>query len=116
MRLVPAAGTRLALVLAIAGAMTLLFAGSAQAFIYWASSQDNSIGRASNDGTGVDPHFIATGSLPFMTAVDSAHIYWVNMNGGSIGRANIDGSGVDNGFISGVTTPSGVAVISVSIF
>jgi len=91
-------------------ACVLILVPAASAFVYWADSGGNWIGRANNDGSGVDSHFIATGSLPYQVAVDSAHIYWANQESNSIGRANIDGSGVNNSFIAGIKEPDGVAV------
>jgi sugar lactone lactonase YvrE len=96
--------------------VSLALASRASAFIYWADTQNQTIGRAANDGTEVNDAFIHTGELPFAVAVDADHIYWANQNGNSIGRANIDGSGVDNSFISGVTEPDGIAVNGSSIF
>lgn len=91
-------------------------ASAASGFIYWADSLNQRIGRANNDGTGVNDSFIPTGQLPFAIALDSSHIYWANQNSNSIGRANIDGTGVDNSFITGVTQPDGVAVTASSIY
>jgi len=102
--------------LALALLASLFLAGHAGAFIYWADTQSQTLGRSANDGSEVNDAFIHTGALPFAVAVDSAHIYWANQNGDSIGRANIDGSGVDNGFITGITKPTGVAVNANSIF
>lgn len=104
-------------VVAIAVAIGVLAAApAASAFIYWADTQNNRIGRAGNDGTGVDGNFIATGQLPFAVALDPGHIYWANQNSDSIGRANIDGTGVDNNFITGISEPDGVAVTGSSIY
>jgi hypothetical protein len=91
-------------------------APGASAFIYWGDSQNNRIGRAGNDGTGVDPNFIDSVPGPFAVTVDASHIYWANLNGNAIGRANIDGSGVETNFITGIEKPSGVAVNASSIF
>ena len=96
--------------------MLLAFAAQASAFVYWADTHGETIGRAANDGSEVNDAFIHTGALPFAVAVDSSHIYWANQNGNSIGRANIDGSGVDNNFITGITKPTGLAVNATSIF
>jgi streptogramin lyase len=103
-----------ALVVALFAALAL--ASQASAFIYWADTQNQTIGRANNDGSGVNDAFIHTGELPFAVAVDSSHVYWANQNGNSIGRANIDGSEVNNSFITGITKPSGLAVNATSIF
>jgi virginiamycin B lyase len=94
----------------------LILAPAASGFIYWGNAQSQSLGRAENDGSGVNSSFIATGPQPAAVAVDSAHIYWANQNGSSIGRANIDGTGVDNSFITGIVEPSGVAVNGSSVY
>ncbi len=95
---------------------SLLLASSASAFIYWGDSQRGSIGRANNDGSGVDAAFITGGNVPSAVAVDSQHVYWANQNGKSIGRANLDGTGVEQKFISAISEPGGVAVNDTSIF
>jgi len=95
---------------------SLLLATRASAFVYWADAQNQTIGRANNDGSGVNDAFIHTGELPFAVAVDAGHIYWVNQNSNSIGRATIDGSEVNNSFIIGITHPDGIAVNGSSIF
>jgi hypothetical protein len=88
----------------------LAFAPRAGAFIYWAG--ENSIGRASNDGSGANPSFITLpGKQPCGVAVDAQHIYWANVTSGSIGRANLDGSGADSNFITaGVGLVCGVTL------
>ena len=91
-------------------------AAQASAFVYWGDYQNNRIGRADNDGSGVNPSFIQTGNQPVAVAVDAGHIYWVNSGSESIGRADIDGSGVDNSFITGIKEPNGLAVNATSIF
>lgn len=106
----------LAVVLFVAFLASLTLDARASAFVYWADAQNQTIGRASNDGSGVDDAFIKTGALPFAVAVDSAHIYWVNQNSGTIGRARIDGSEVNNSFITGISQPDGIAVNASSIF
>jgi hypothetical protein len=107
----------LGLVTLLAPAAMTFLAARADAYIYWADSQNVRIGRAANDGTAVDDSFVlTTGQTPFAVAVDAAHVYWADINTNSIGRANIDGSGVDNSFITGVTEPTGLAVNGSSIF
>jgi virginiamycin B lyase len=96
--------------------LTLVFAASAHAYVYWADYQGGTIGRANLDGTGVNDGFIQTGGHPNAVAVDSSHIYWSNETAGTIGRANLDGSGVNPTFISGIKKPFGVAVNSSAIF
>jgi hypothetical protein len=97
-------------------AWLLVAAPVASAFVYWGDSEDDWIGRASNDGSGINPNFIKTGEEPVGVAVDGSHIYWADQDGNAIGRANIDGSGVDNSFIAGIAKPSGVAVNGSHVF
>ncbi|MBS1880800.1 MAG: hypothetical protein JST31_14915 [Actinobacteria bacterium] len=103
-------------VIAIAVALSLLFAAQAHAFVYWADSSSGTIGRANNDGSGANDAFINVGGQPNSVAVDSGHIYWANGATGSVGRANLDGSGVNNAFITGIKVPNGVAVNATSIY
>lgn len=97
-------------------ACMLVTAQAASAFIYWGDAENDWIGRANNDGSGVNPNFIKTGEEPVGVAVDASHVYWADQDGNAIGRANIDGSGVDNSFIAGITEPTGVAVNGSSIY
>jgi hypothetical protein len=102
--------------LAVALTASFLCAPSAQAFIYWADTQHGTIGRANNDGSGVDDSFITGASAPDTVAVDSSHIYWGNAH--SIGRANLDGSGVSQSIVA-VPAPgevTGIAVNGASVF
>jgi hypothetical protein len=111
--------TRVARVAGVLGLAALALSSTvpgADAFIYWGDSQNGSIGRAENDGSGVNPKFITGASLPAAIAVSATHIYWANESGKSIGRANIDGTDVDQNFISGISDPSGVAVTGSSVF
>jgi len=96
-------------------AVLLLWAPSAQAFVYWADRGNSSIGRANNDGTAVNDNFITGASEPYDVAVDSDHIYWANVAGNSIGRANIDGTGVEENFIHTIE-PNGVALSGSFVF
>jgi virginiamycin B lyase len=94
-----------------------LCAPSAQAFIYWADTQHGTIGRANNDGSGVNDSFITGATSPDTVAVDSSHIYWGNAH--SIGRAGLDGTGVNQNFVA-VSGPgeevTGIAVNGASLF
>ena len=93
--------------------LSLSFAASAPAFIYWTGdggSFSGAIGRANNSGIGVQGKFLS-GHYPEGIAIDGAHIYWANFGSASIARANLDGSAVNQSFI--VTSPhrpEGVAV------
>jgi virginiamycin B lyase len=82
----------------------LALASSAEATVYWGNTAGTSIGRASNNGTGVSQNFIGGGSQPGAVAVDGAHVYWANDLTHTIGRANLDGTGVNQRFITGVST------------
>lgn len=79
----------------------------ADAFIYWTRSNINEdcIGRANNDGSGVDPYFITGCRGASGVTVGGGYIYWANMRGGSIGRAKLDGSEVNQSFITGCRSP-----------
>jgi hypothetical protein len=103
---------------AVTAAIVLLVlpATPASAYIYWSDFSHQTIGRANNDGSGVNDSFIHTGAGATGVAVDAAHIYWANQNENSIGRAGIDGSGVNNSFITGAAKPTGVAVNGSSLF
>src|ERR687883_121650 len=89
---------------------TFVLAAPADAFVYWANSGTNSIGRANVDGTGANQSFITGANAPDGVAVDAAHVYWANVNTGTIGRATLDGTGVNQNFITGANAPAGVAV------
>jgi virginiamycin B lyase len=104
------------LVAGIALLLSLVAAGEASAYIYWADGQKGAIGRAENDGSGVDGGFIEAGETALSVAVNSTHVYWANRADGMIGRAKIDGTGVDNDFIAGLVNPSGVALSANSVF
>jgi hypothetical protein len=85
----------------------------------WRQSQ-TTIGRANNDGTGVNQNFITGLTRPTGLAIGPAgqHIYWAN-NCGSIGRANIDGSAVNQKLITldaPSANPLGLAVGQTHIF
>jgi hypothetical protein len=103
-------------------AATLLIAAGflavpvAHAYVYWADELNGTIGRAANDGSSVEPGFIAGTNGPDAVAVNSTHIFWANRSGKSIGRANIDGTGVNQKFIPLAVEPSGVAVGASYIF
>ena len=116
MKLIRIAGAaaRAALAAGLPALLALALAPTAGASVYWGNTAGpvfglpgTTIGRADNDGTGVDPSFIAGASTPDAVAVDTAHVYWINeTDGHSIGRANLDGTGVDQHFITGVDAGS----------
>ncbi len=91
------------------------FPGSASAYIYFPNGTH--IGRALNDGTGLEPDFISSGTFNCGVAVDGGHIYWGALGKG-ISRANLDGTGVEEAFIplSSGAAPCGVAVDSAHVY
>jgi hypothetical protein len=95
---------------------SLLFAASAQAYVYWGDFQNGRIGRANLDGTNVEDGFIQTGGRPLGVAVNSTYIYWANESAGTIGRAKLDGTAVEPNFITGINKPWGVALTPTAIY
>jgi len=69
-------------------ALSLVFAGSAHAYVYWGDHHAGTIGRANNDGSGATNSFIDTGGEPFAVAVNAGHIYWANKSGGKSNRTS----------------------------
>jgi hypothetical protein len=103
------------LVLLLALVATATLPPSAGAFLYWAnqgtgSAGTGSIGRAGNDGSGLNESLIPSLSFPCGVAVDATHIYWASSI--AIGRADLDGNpaSVNPNFIPVGTPPCGVAV------
>jgi hypothetical protein len=97
----------LAAVLVVLGCLWL--AGEASAHVYWGSLNGNRVGRASPDGSEVEPNLITGASEPWGVAVDGTHLYWANETGNTIGRANLDGSEVEADFIE-AAEPTALAV------
>ena len=105
---------RAALALAALLVLALALAPRAGASVYWSNAvgpafglPGTTIGRATNEGIGVNQNFIGGASTPEAVAVDSAHVYWINdTDRHSIGRANLDGTGVNQRFITGVDAGS----------
>src|SRR5689334_10411051 len=85
--------TTLALLLALAAA--LLTAPGASAHVFW-TGDAGAIGRAAEDGGGVDAAFVTTTLGARSVVVAGRMIYWIDDAGG-IGRAQLDGSGVEEG-------------------
>ena len=81
--------------------------------IYWANANNDTIGRANLDGTGMNQSFIAGVSAPTGLAVDGSYIYWTDYLGNTIGRANLDSTGVNQSFITGGNQPEGFAIAPV---
>jgi hypothetical protein len=126
------AGLQVAVVAAVAGvrrsvaarcvvalcvaAVCLCSAAPADAFVYWANSVSQGLGRADLDGSNQTRDFIDGTINASGVAVDGAHIYWSNRGGNSIGRANLDGSGADQNFITGAQLPDSVAVDGAHVY
>jgi virginiamycin B lyase len=86
-------------ILALAFALTIGFASTAQAYVYWTAPDWSLLGRTTLDGSQTNPSFIGA-SYPYALAVDSQHVYWTSASG-KIGRANLDGGGANQSFITG---------------
>ena len=97
------------LLAALVGAFILFLVATprAEAFVYWTNFQGDSIGRANNDGTGVNQTFIMFIGHPRNIVVDDYHIYWSTWN--TIGRAGLDGTNANVNFITGCQ-PQGLAI------
>ena len=95
---------------ALAAALTMLFATSADAFVFWANRDLESIGRAKTNGKGVDQSYIKVRTSVYGVAVDDHHVYWTDRKGGGIGRASRNGSTVKRKFVTGLSSPHGIAV------
>jgi hypothetical protein len=95
------------------GVLAFLFPTATHAFVYWGDFDNNTVGRANLDGSGVQHNFIGGATYPCGVAVDAGHLYWGNNganSGTTIGRADLAGRGVDQTFVSGANAPCGVAV------
>ena len=83
-------------------------------YIYWTDLPTGRIGRATLDGTNVNPNFITAAGLPTAVAVNDRFIYWTDqIVPQAIGRARIDGdpSSVNQSFIPVPSTNiEGIAV------
>ena len=113
-------GVRLPLLLAgvlLACLFSLALAQRAEAFVHWTNQATGTIGRANNDGTGVDQAFISGASSPTAVDVKGKYIYWASNGSSTIGRAKLDGTEVDQSFITGARGPiHGLDASSDSIF
>src|SRR4029077_15469687 len=89
-------------------------------FLYFLNGSSQ-IGRATLDGSGVDPGFISVGLNGAFCgpAVDSSYVYYASDAGNTVGRAPVTGGAANEGFIPAGTTgggPTGVAVNSQYVF
>jgi virginiamycin B lyase len=95
-------------------------------YVYWSETNGNQIGRANQDGSGINYTFIADDGEPAGVTAYGQHLYWGNQNGGSgggsLGRANLNGSGVNEAFVpfspggTGPETPVSLAVADQYIY
>ncbi len=99
-------------ILAAALLLPAVLAPPADAFVYWTRSNmtEDAIGRANNDGSGVDMNFITGCNEAMGVTVGGGYIYWTNYLGGTIGRARIDGTEVNQSFITGCRYPQKIDV------
>jgi hypothetical protein len=98
----------------LAAALALLLAmwsaPRAEALVYWADEESNTIARANLNGGGVDQDFLDIPDLSpsYGLASSGAHVFWATESGaeqGDIGRASVTGAGIDLDFIS-LASPS----------
>lgn len=102
--------------LGLAVLAVLVWAPSAGAYVYWGDLEEGTVGRAANDGTAVDPDFVAAGDSIAAVAVDPGHVYWADSSRQTIGRAKLDGTGVDRNFVTGVGSVNALAVNDKYVF
>jgi hypothetical protein len=82
---------------------------TAGAYLYWSQPDTLALGRANNDGSGVDNAFVGgLSSTPTQLASDANYLYSGSVNG-DVARANLDGTNVDTSFITGFQ-PIGIAI------
>jgi hypothetical protein len=82
-----------------AAALSLGFAASADALVYWGNfASPGAIGRADLDGSDPNQAFIEGADQPCSVAIDAQHVYWGQT--GTIGRADLNGGNVDQSFIT----------------
>jgi hypothetical protein len=96
-----------------AAVAALALPAGAGAFIYWPNGFAKAIGRANNDGTGVNNSFVSTAVEPCGVASNGSYVYWTGgaEGHGVVGRANLSTRKAEDEFIvtaSGL--PCGVAV------
>jgi virginiamycin B lyase len=84
----------------------------AAGLIFWTDLADNRIGRASLNGTHVDPGFILT-DAPLGITVSGHYLYW-STSITTLGRATVNGHSAESGFITGAAEPLGVTVAGAS--
>ena len=95
--------------------LCLLFAASADAFVYWANRGGTTIGRAGLSGGGADQGFITDARAPCGVAVNGTHVHWFNRTDGAIGRAYLTGNGINQSFIPGVADEGGIGGCGVAV-
>jgi hypothetical protein len=86
-------------------------------FLYFLTSL--SVGRATLNGSAVDPNFVSIPEPFSGPAVDPSFLYWASDAGNTVGRVPVGGGVPDANFIAAGTTgggPSGVAVNSQYVF
>ncbi len=88
-------------------------------FVYFADAFNSRIGRATLDGTTVDPNLVSGAAVVCGLAVDPSFVYYPSDGGNTVGRGPIGGGTADPNFIHAGTTsggPTGVAVNSQYVF
>jgi virginiamycin B lyase len=108
---------RLVTAIAVASVLTMVCAGAADAFVFWADRDSGSIGRAKSNGQGVDQSYIKAHASVYGVAVDDKYVYWTDRTGNAIGRASRNGKNIKRKFVTGgLSSPHGMAVDSNYIY
>jgi hypothetical protein len=93
----------------LAAGAAAVSAAPADAYVYFNNNPGSpTIARANNDGTAVNPRFVAlplTGGTNASVGIgiDSSHLYWATQANNQIGRANLDGTSPNGTFVNGGT-------------
>jgi virginiamycin B lyase len=90
-------------------------------FVYWATPNKGTIGRAKLDGGEVKESFISGLGRPRWLAADSKYLYWSDLHGGkdgkgTIGRVELSGANPEPEFIADASGPQGLAVSASKVY
>lgn len=107
---------RRVMTIALAGALTITCAGSADAYVFWTNRDSGTIGRAKSNGQGVDQSYIKARGTLYGVAVNDDYVYWSDRKAGTIGRASRNGNAIKRKLVTGLNSPHGIAVDSDYIY
>jgi hypothetical protein len=75
---------------------------AAAPWLYWMDPTHDTVGRAREDGSNVDPALFTVRTARLLGVADG-HLWWQDGRGaGSIGRARLDGSDVEPSYLTGI--------------